>query len=575
MNSTSRLCNPRTFDLLEFDDETRQLLSATIEWFETRGLRKLTEDYHRKIFYQEFLDFVAETQLFAKFLTPEDEPGAASGARWDTRRNAALSEILGFYGMNYWYPWQVAALGLGPVWQSGNAAQREDVAISLAEGEVAAFAVSEREHGADICSTGMRLTATDDGYIANGSKYYIGNGNCARVVSVFGRIEQDPTDSGNGGHFVLFRADSNHLNFELVRNVVASQMYVAELRLNDYPVREQDILHRGDDAFSAALNTVNIGKFNLCFGGIGLCTHAFHDALNYASGRVLFGRSVTELPHVRAAFVDAYSRLLGMRLLASRAIDYMRCANREDRRYLLYNTVTKATVASEAHVLIGGLSEIVAAKSLERNSFFTIAACDLRVLTKFEGTLARNMALITKFMNAYLFSPAEFDDVPVRRDAANDDYLFRQGPTGGLRSVRFHDWRPAYKTSAHIPNVAVLSEQIEAFVSMLAEEGPSPAQVADTDFMITVGQLFTTVAYGHLVLEQVRLDDVKDSVVNSIFSTMVRDFSSHALQLYSKPLATEEQQKRMLSAIRRPAETDGARLWDEIASLAGSYSMRP
>ena len=41
----------------------------------------------------DFLDFAAKEGLFATFLTPSaDDPGK----RWDTARNAALSEILGF-----------------------------------------------------------------------------------------------------------------------------------------------------------------------------------------------------------------------------------------------------------------------------------------------------------------------------------------------------------------------------------------------------------------------------------------------------------------------------------------------
>ncbi len=53
-------------------------------------------------------------------------------------------------------------------------------------------------------------------------------------------------------------------------------MYVSTFALRDYPVREQDILHTGPDAFSAALNTVNVGKFNLCTASIGMCEHAFY-----------------------------------------------------------------------------------------------------------------------------------------------------------------------------------------------------------------------------------------------------------------------------------------------------------
>ena len=44
----------------------------------------------------------------------------AAEARWDTWRICEFAEILGFYGLQYWYTWQVSVLGLGPIWMSGN-----------------------------------------------------------------------------------------------------------------------------------------------------------------------------------------------------------------------------------------------------------------------------------------------------------------------------------------------------------------------------------------------------------------------------------------------------------------------
>ena len=57
-----------------------------------------------------------------------------------------------------------------------------------------AFGLSEREHGADVYNTDMVLTPASEEdrangilYRASGEKYYIGNGNVASMVSVFGR----------------------------------------------------------------------------------------------------------------------------------------------------------------------------------------------------------------------------------------------------------------------------------------------------------------------------------------------------------------------------------------------------
>ena len=77
--------------------------------------------------------------------------------RWDSWRNCEFNEILAFYGLGYWYTWQVSILGLGPMWQSENEALKRKAARLLDEGEVFAFGLSERQHGADIYSTEMSL----------------------------------------------------------------------------------------------------------------------------------------------------------------------------------------------------------------------------------------------------------------------------------------------------------------------------------------------------------------------------------------------------------------------------------
>ena len=56
-------------------------------------------------------------------------------------------------------------------------------------------------------------------------------------------------------------------------------MFVAEFRLENYPVRPQDVLHTGQAAFDAALNTVNVGKFNIGPASIGMCEHAMYEAV--------------------------------------------------------------------------------------------------------------------------------------------------------------------------------------------------------------------------------------------------------------------------------------------------------
>lgn len=76
--------------------------------------------------YEDFLAFIKEEKVFAHFLTPA--PYSSSGGRWDMWRISEFNEVLAFYGLCYWYAWQVTILGLGRSgWgeRRGQAARRQ------------------------------------------------------------------------------------------------------------------------------------------------------------------------------------------------------------------------------------------------------------------------------------------------------------------------------------------------------------------------------------------------------------------------------------------------------------------
>ena len=563
------LLNPKTASYENLDEASRELVKKTIGFFEQKGKARLKKDDHERVWYADFLTFSKKEGLFATFLTPEQY--GQGRCRWDTYRNCAVNEVLGFYGLSYWYTWQVTILGLGPIWMSGNEAVKRHTAELLWDGEIFAFGLSEKEHGADIYASDMDLMPQEDGtYLAAGSKYYIGNANEAALVSTFGKVK----DSGD---YVFFVVNSGHGCYELVKNVINSQNYVAEYRLNNYPVTDQDILARGRDAWDMALNTVNVGKFNLGWASIGICTHAYYEALNHASHRYLFDHYVTDFVHVQQLFIDAYARLAAMKLFALRAIDYMRCAGPEDRRYLLFTPMVKMKVTTQGEEVINGLWDVIAAKGFEKDMYFEMAARDIRALPKLEGTVHVNMALIIKFMANYFFKPGRYDETALRNEAANDDFLFSQGATKGLGKTRFHDYRKIYG-EFNLPNVNVFKKQIRLLKLLLVAGKPKKEQVKDFDFLLNLGELFTLVVYGQLILENARLLAVDDQVIDRIFEVMIRDFSKFALQLYTKGSATLLQQNICRRMVKRPVvdtKRDGY-IWETyVYSMKDQYEMNP
>jgi acyl-CoA dehydrogenase len=572
------LFDPNTYDPSHFDPETRRQLRAVIDWFESRGKVKLLRDDLEAAWVSDFLDFIKQEKIFATFLTPSEYGGGDPNKRWDTSRNAALSEIFGFYGLSYWYAEQVTILGLGPIWQSDNIKAKERAAAQLEAGGVMAFALSEREHGADIYNTDLLLTPAhddDEGVVFRGSgeKYYIGNGNVAGMVSVFSRR----TDVDGADGYVWFVADSAHQNYELIGNVVHGQMFVSNFRLNDYPVHEEDILCTGPEAFSAALNTVNVGKFNLCSGSIGMCEHAFYEAITHANNRILYGNPVTDFPHVRASFVEAYARLIAMKLFSDRAIDYFRSASLDDRRYLLFNPVTKSKVTSEGEAVVTLLWDVLAAKGFEKNTYFCEVARLIGALPRLEGTVHVNVAQILKFMPNYMLNPADYPEIGTRNDPADDVFFWTQGPARGASKVQFADWATVYERHMKIPNIAVFYEQARALKELLVTAAPDPDQMKDLDFLLVVGHLFTLIVYGQLILEQADLIGLDADLVDQIFEVQIRDFSQYAVALHGKSSSTTAQQDWALAAVRRPV-TDSDRfnrVWEKVRAYDGAYEMQP
>jgi len=568
------LLNPIRHNRPYPDDESREIMLKTIDWFEKRGKQQIKSDDHSRTWYGDFLDFIKSEKIFSTLLTPS-KYGYDQNARWDTWRNCEFNEILAFYGLAYWYTWQVSILGLGPIWMSMNEKLKQRAAQLLQDGAVFAFGLSERKHGADIYSTEMRLTPQSDGnYLANGEKYYIGNANRAPMVSTFGKTRSKENDEDE---YVFFAADYRQDEYHLVKNITNSQNYVGQYQLENYPITEEDILSRGQAAWDSALNTVNIGKYNLGWASIGICTHAFYEAINHASNRRLYNMYVTDFPHVKQMFTDAYSRLTAMKLFALRAADYMRVASTNDRRYLLYNPMVKMKVTTQGEEVINLLWDVIAAKGFESDTYFEMAARDIRALPKLEGTVHVNIALIVKFMPNYFFNPTEYPDIPKQDQPHDDEFLFDQGPTRGLGKIQFHNYEDAFKLF-DLPNIKIFEDQVSIFKKFLFMAPPDEAQRKDIDFLMTLGELFALVVYSQLILENAKIYEIDADLVDQIFDFMIRDFSKFALQLYSKPSSKPDQMDYCQRMIRKP-NTDQSRferVWQQqVYALKDLYEMKP
>jgi len=260
-----------------------------------------------------------------------------------------------------------------------------------------------------------------------------------------------------------------------------------------------------------------------------------------------------------------------------RATDYMRTGSATDKRYLLFNPMEKMKVTTQGEEVVIGLWDIIAAKGVNKDAYFELAIRDIQMLPRLEGTVHVNMILIMRFMQNYFFkADNSLPEIPRVYDIKDDTYLFNQGATTkGFDKIVFHDYKTVYN-SFKLPNIEVFKEQIERFKEYLQDCAPSKEQSADLGYMLTVGELFTLVAYGQLILESAKLEKTNEDLIDQIFDFLIRDFSKFATQLFSKPSSTSAQQEICLKMLKKPVPNEDRfhRIYkDQLLTLADTYEM--
>jgi butyryl-CoA dehydrogenase len=121
---------------------------------------------------------MAELGLMGIYI-PEEYGGFGGGILEMCLVVEELSRIDGAVALGY------AACGLGtfPILLAGTEEQKRRFLPRLAQGELAAFAITEAQAGSDASNVKTRARRAGDYYILNGTKQFITNGSVARWAS--------------------------------------------------------------------------------------------------------------------------------------------------------------------------------------------------------------------------------------------------------------------------------------------------------------------------------------------------------------------------------------------------------
>jgi acyl-CoA dehydrogenase len=346
-------------------------------------------DMLRKMFQTFGLDAMARDQFKRRIERERTAAEAAKGdaaeaAKGDVAEESAASEdgerssgggamfMIPIIELCRCSPGMVTAMGVSvgltaaAVMSKGTIEQKERWALDLLTlDKIGAWAITEPNSGSDAFG-GMQSTARRDGdeYILNGSKTFITNGPYADTTVFICKLDEgNAPEDRKVLHFVLDKGLPGFEQSKPLRKMGLHSSPTGQLFLTDVRVGRDRLLGETEDVSAgggrdAAKATFTMERTGVAAMALGIVERCLELCLDYAKGRVQFGKPIAEYQLIQLKLARMEVARLNLQNLVFRQIE-MAAAGRqmtlaEASACKLYGAQAATEVALEAVQLFGG-----------------------------------------------------------------------------------------------------------------------------------------------------------------------------------------------------------------------------
>jgi alkylation response protein AidB-like acyl-CoA dehydrogenase len=180
----------------------------------------------------------------------------------------------------------------------GNSDIKQRYLPKLAAGTVGAYCLSEAGSGSDAFALQTRAADTGDGYVINGRKLWITNGNEADVFLVFANINPEAGYRGITA-FIVERGAKGFTVGKKEDKLGIRASSTCELLFEDCLVSKDRILGEAGKGYKVAIETLNEGRIGIGAQMIGLAQGALDHAVRYTKERKQFGKAIADFQGVQ------------------------------------------------------------------------------------------------------------------------------------------------------------------------------------------------------------------------------------------------------------------------------------
>ncbi|WP_433195098.1 acyl-CoA dehydrogenase [Nocardia sp. CA-107356] len=303
------------FQLEDFHDELR----AAIRGLAEKEIAPYAKDVDGNARFPE----EALTALNAAGFNAVHVPEAYGGQGADSVATCiVIEEVARVCGSSSLIP-AVNKLGTMGLILNGSEDLKHKVLPDIVNGEMASYALSEREAGSD--AAGMRTRAKKDGddWVINGSKCWITNGGKSSWYTVMAVTDAEKGANGISA-FLVHKDDEGFVVGPLEHKLGIKGSPTAELYFENCRVPGDRIVGEPGTGFKTALQTLDHTRPTIGAQAVGIAQGALDAAIAYTKDRKQFGTAIADFQNTQFMLAD-----MAMKIEAARLMVYTSAARAE------------------------------------------------------------------------------------------------------------------------------------------------------------------------------------------------------------------------------------------------------
>ena len=251
-------------------------------------------------------------------------PEQYGGAGLDKISSTVLAEKLSVYASFAVSHGGHAGIGTIPIVYYGTEEQKKKYLPKIASGEmISCYCLSEPQAGSDAQNLLTTAVLSPDGshWILNGQKMWITNGGFADVCIVFAKV--------NGEQLSCFIVEKDYPGFKLgaeEKKMGIKGSSTVPIFLDNCKVPKENLLYEVGGGFKVAVNTLNVGRFNLgayCLGG---SKNVLGVTAKYAKERKAFGKSLADFGLIQEKLAEMALRIFAVESMIYRSAGMIEAA---------------------------------------------------------------------------------------------------------------------------------------------------------------------------------------------------------------------------------------------------------